>query len=64
MPGRRLPLVPGPARLRPPNVFWGQGNHGQFVCVSPGRNVVLVRFGTDYNYDHWPDLLAGMARRL
>ena len=33
-------------------------------CVSPGRNVVLVRFGTDYNYDHWPDLLAGLARRL
>jgi hypothetical protein len=48
----------------PPNDFWAQGNHGQFVYVSPGRNVVLVRFGTDYNYDHWPDLLAGLARRL
>jgi hypothetical protein len=22
------------------------------------------RFGTDYNYDHWPELLAGLARRL
>ena len=31
-----------------PNDFWAQGNHGQFVYVSPGRNVVLVRFGTDY----------------
>ena len=57
-----------PARPRPgsgpSNDFWAQGNHGQFVYVSPGRNVVLVRFGTDYNYDHWPDLLAGLARRL
>jgi CubicO group peptidase (beta-lactamase class C family) len=53
-----------PTRLRPPNDFWAQGNHGQFVYVSPGRNVVLVRFGTDYNYDHRPDLLAGLARRL
>jgi CDP-diglyceride synthetase len=22
------------------------------------------RFGTGYNYDHWPELLAGLARRL
>jgi hypothetical protein len=32
--------------------------------VSPSRNVVLVRFGTEYNDDHWPELLAGLARRL
>lgn len=30
----------------------------------PSRDLVLVRFGTGYNYDHWPDLLAGLARRL
>jgi CubicO group peptidase (beta-lactamase class C family) len=48
----------------PPNDFWAQGNHGQFIYVAPSRNVVLVRFGTGYNYDHWPDLLAGLARRL
>jgi hypothetical protein len=24
---------------------------------------VLVRFGTDYHDDHWPDLLATLARR-
>ena len=47
-----------------PNDFWAQGNHGQFVYVAPGRHVVLVRFGADYNYDHWPDLLATLARRL
>ena len=43
--------------------FWAQGNHGQFIYVSPSRNVVLVRFGTEYNYDHWPEPLAGLARR-
>jgi CubicO group peptidase (beta-lactamase class C family) len=44
--------------------FWGQGNHGQFIYVAPERDLVLVRFGTDYNYDHWPELLAELARRL
>ena len=52
---------PGSGR---PNDFWAQGNHGQFVYVAPSRDVVLVRFGTDYNDDTgrtcWPTL----ARRL
>jgi CubicO group peptidase (beta-lactamase class C family) len=48
----------------PGNDFWAQGNHGQFVYVAPSRDVVLVRFGTGYHYDHWPDLLATLARRL
>jgi CubicO group peptidase (beta-lactamase class C family) len=52
---------PGSGR---PYDFWAQGNHGQFVYVAPSRDVVLVRFGTDYNDDHWPDLLATLARRL
>jgi CubicO group peptidase (beta-lactamase class C family) len=46
------------------NDFWAQGNHGQFIYVAPSRDLVLVRFGTGYNYDHWPELLAGLARRL
>jgi CubicO group peptidase (beta-lactamase class C family) len=54
-----------PARQRPPpDDFWAQGNHGQFIYVAPSRDVVLVRFGTDYNDGHWPDLLAALARRL
>jgi CubicO group peptidase (beta-lactamase class C family) len=48
----------------PGNDFWAQGNHGQFVYVAPSRDVVLVRFGTGYHYDHWPDRLATLARRL
>lgn len=53
-----------PTRHRPPNDDWAQGNHGQFIYLSPDHNLVLVRFGTDYHYDHWPDLLATLARRL
>jgi CubicO group peptidase (beta-lactamase class C family) len=30
----------------------------------PHHNLVLVRLGTDYHYDHWPDPLATLARRL
>jgi CubicO group peptidase (beta-lactamase class C family) len=48
----------------PPADFWAQGNHGQFIYVAPSRDLVLVRFGTGYNYDHWPELLAALARRL
>jgi CubicO group peptidase (beta-lactamase class C family) len=44
--------------------FWAQGNHGQFIYVAPSRNLVLVRFGINYDYDHWPELLAALARRL
>jgi CubicO group peptidase (beta-lactamase class C family) len=54
----------GPTGTGPGNDFWAQGNHGQFVYVAPSRDVVLVRFGTGYHDDHWPDLLATLARRL
>ena len=47
----------------PPNDYWGQANHGQVIYLSPHHNLVLVRFGTDYHDDHWPDLLATLARR-
>jgi CubicO group peptidase (beta-lactamase class C family) len=67
-PDRSLASIPvrlvDPTRHGPPNDFWAQGNHGKFIYVSPSRNVVLVRFGTEYNDDHWPELLAGLARRL
>jgi CubicO group peptidase (beta-lactamase class C family) len=48
----------------PLNDFWAQGNHGQFLYIVPSQDVVLVRFGTGYHYDHWPELLAELARRL
>lgn len=47
-----------------PNDFWGQGIHGQFIYVAPERNLVPVRFGIEYGYTDWPQLLAGLARRL
>jgi CubicO group peptidase (beta-lactamase class C family) len=46
------------------NDFWAQGNHWQFIYVVPSRDLVLVRFGIDYSYAHWPELLASLARRL
>jgi CubicO group peptidase (beta-lactamase class C family) len=47
-----------------PNDFWGQGNHGQFIYVALQRDVVLVRFGIEYGYEHWPELLGELARRI
>jgi hypothetical protein len=78
VPGRRLPLVPGPAGQSGLELLQA-GLNGRAIDFAnsglratkassstcpPSRNVVLVRFGTEYNYDHWPELLAGLARRL
>jgi hypothetical protein len=51
------------AGRRGPHRLLGQGNHGQCVYVAPDGDVVLVRFGTDDNDDHCPELLAELARR-
>jgi hypothetical protein len=47
----------------PPDDYWAQGNHGQFIYVAPSRDLVLVRFGTDYHYDHWPSRSRRPCRR-
>jgi hypothetical protein len=44
---------------RPPQRFLGPRQPRPVVHVSPGRNVVLVRFGTDYNYDNRRTCLPG-----
>ncbi len=46
-----------------PNDFWAQGNHGQFIYASPSHDAVLVRFGIEYGYEYWPELLAELASR-
>lgn len=28
--------------------FWGEGDRGQLIYVSPGKNLVIVRFGENY----------------
>jgi CubicO group peptidase (beta-lactamase class C family) len=44
--------------------FAAQGNKGQFIAVFPGKDLVLARFGIDFGYEDWPELLASMARTL
>jgi CubicO group peptidase (beta-lactamase class C family) len=47
----------------PPAVF-ARGKYGQHLYVVPKTGLVLVRFGTDAGYPHWPELLSDLARRL
>jgi hypothetical protein len=66
---RPLPHLPvrlvEPTRHRPSQRLLGPRQPRPVIYLSPHHNLVLVRFGTDYHhYDHWPDLLATLARRL
>jgi CubicO group peptidase (beta-lactamase class C family) len=47
----------------PPAVF-ARGKYGQHLYVVPESDLVLVRFGREVGYRHWPELLGDLARRL
>jgi hypothetical protein len=47
----------------PPAVF-ARGKYGQHLYVVPDSDLVLVRFGRDLGYRHWPELLSDLASRL
>jgi CubicO group peptidase (beta-lactamase class C family) len=47
----------------PPAVF-ARGRYGQHLYVVPASDLVLVRFGRDAGYRHWPQLLSDLAGRL
>jgi CubicO group peptidase (beta-lactamase class C family) len=51
-----------------PNDFFATGNKGQFLYVSPSRNLIVVRHGRDYGrglgtFD-WIDLFYDLASGL
>ena len=48
---------------RPPAVL-AVGKYAQHIFVVPDSDLVLVRFGRDDGYRHWPELLGDLARRL
>jgi CubicO group peptidase (beta-lactamase class C family) len=36
--------------------FAAEGDHGQFIYVSPAKNLIIVRNGLEYGYDWtWAD---------
>lgn len=46
--------------------FLAAGNHGQFIFVSPPRNLVIVRLGTGYGvpYPEWGRMFRALAQGL
>jgi CubicO group peptidase (beta-lactamase class C family) len=48
---------------RPPARF-ARGKYAQHIYVVPDSDLVLVRFGRELGYAHWPELLSELARRL
>jgi CubicO group peptidase (beta-lactamase class C family) len=77
---RDAPLVPttgvGPGPAGAYGLFWwvqddrrpparfARGKYAQHIYVVPDSDLVLVRFGRDAGYRHWPELLSELARRL
>ena len=43
--------------------FMARGNLGQFIYVVPDKDLVIVRFGEDWGYNRWPELLRSIADR-
>jgi CubicO group peptidase (beta-lactamase class C family) len=43
--------------------FMARGNFGQFIYVAPDKDLVIVRFGEDYGYNRWPELLRSIANK-
>lgn len=44
--------------------FSAMGNHGQFIYIAPEKNLILVRFGKHYGYEHWPELFEVLASKF
>ena len=44
--------------------FLAQGNKGQFIGVFPSADLVIARFGIDFGYARWPELLADLAAEI
>jgi hypothetical protein len=38
--------------------------YAQHLYVVPKSRLVLVRFGRNFGYEYWPQLLSDLARRL
>ena len=43
--------------------FLARGNYGQFIYVAPDKDLVIVRFGENWGYNRWPELLRSIADR-
>lgn len=43
--------------------FMARGNLGQFIYVVPDKDLVVVRFGEQWGYNRWPELLRSIADR-
>ena len=43
--------------------FMARGNLGQFIYVMPDKDLVMLRFGTRFGYDAWPQVMRDLAAR-
>jgi CubicO group peptidase (beta-lactamase class C family) len=41
--------------------LFARGNLGQFIFVAPDANLVVVRLGREFGYEHWNELLDRLA---
>ncbi len=44
--------------------FFARGNLGQFIFVAPDADLVVVRLGREFGYEHWNELLDRLATEI
>lgn len=50
-------------------VYYAWGNHGEYILVAPGLDIVVARFGTDYGTTGygthaWPQIMTAVAEHV
>jgi CubicO group peptidase (beta-lactamase class C family) len=45
--------------------FFAMGNLGQFIYISPHKDLIIIRFGKKWgDVDWWPEVFKGMAEKI
>lgn len=42
--------------------YFAEGILGQYIYCYPEKNIIIVRMGKDYNFNHWPQLFKRIAQ--
>jgi CubicO group peptidase (beta-lactamase class C family) len=57
-------IFTGDSATRAEPRFFARGNLGQFIFIAPDKDLVIVRRGREFGYEHWNELLDRLANEI